>query len=169
MNNEDNKSILRLSDINIIKIKDSPTKSVYANEVLQKLPRWFGNKQALEDYVAKVAELPYWAALNKENICVGFLAVKIHYGNTGDIFVCGVLPEYHRNGIGKALYGIAEAYLIKNGCKYVVVKTLSDVVNYEPYAQTRDFYKSVGFDPLITLTEMWDEENPCLIMLKKIT
>lgn len=28
------------------------------------------------------------------------------------------------------------------------------------------FYKSVGFEPLITLTEMWDEENPCLIMLK---
>lgn len=34
------------------------------------------------------------------------------------------------------------------------------------YEKTRTFYKSVGFEPLITLTEMWDEEIPCLIMLK---
>lgn len=32
----------------------------------------------------------------------------------------------------------------------------------------RGFYKSVGFKPLITLTEMWDEENPCLIMVKSL-
>ena len=25
-----------------------------------------------------------------------------------------------------------------------------------------------GFESLITLTEMWDEENPCLIMLKPL-
>lgn len=27
---------------------------------------------------------------------------------------------------------------------------------------------SVGFEPLITLTEMWDEETPCLIMVKSL-
>lgn len=169
VDNENNKSALRLNNVTTIEVKDSLTKSVYTKEVLQKLPKWFGNKQALDDYVTKVAELPYWAALNQENNCIGFFAVKMHYGHTGEIFVCGVLPEYHRNGIGKALYNIAEAYLIQNGCKYVTVKTLSDAVSYEPYARTREFYKSVGFDPLITLTEMWDEKNPCLIMLKTLT
>jgi len=83
--------------------------------------------------------------------------------------VCGVLPEYHRSGIGKALYNIAEAYLIQNSCKYVVVKTLSDTVIYQPYVRTREFYKSIGFKPLITLTEMWDEKNPCLVMVKTLT
>lgn len=41
-------------------------------------------------------------------------------------------------------------------------------VAYEPYEQTRKFYESIGFEPLITLTEMWDEENPCLIMIKML-
>ena len=26
----------------------------------------------------------------------------------------------------------------------------------------------MGFKELLTLTEMWDEENPCLIMIKNI-
>ena len=82
--------------------------------------------------------------------------------------MCGVLPKYQRNGIGKALYNEIEMYFIQSGCKYVIVKTLSDVVNFKPYAQTREFYKSEGFESLITLTEMWDEKNPCLIMLKSL-
>lgn len=152
----------------IIEIKEREKKSLYTKEILEKLPEWFGNKQALDDYVEKVRELMYWVALNESNKCIGFFAVKIHYRYTGDIFVCGVLPEHQHNGIGKALYNVVENYFIQIGCKYVIVKTLSDVVNFKPYVQTREFYKSIGFESLITLTEMWDEENPCLIMLKRL-
>lgn len=155
-------------DFRIIAVEDEKCKSAYTKEILEKLPDWFGNKQAREDYVEKVKEFPYWVTLNKENECIGFLSIKVHYTNTGDIFVCGVLPAYQHNGIGKALYHTAELYLVQSGCKYVIVKTLSDIVNFEPYEQTRRFYRSVGFEPLITLTEMWDEENPCLIMIKAL-
>ena len=113
-----------------------------------------------------VRKLPYFAALDEAGNCIGFFAIELHYGHTGDIYVCGVLPEYHRKGVGKALYAEAEAYLKQVGCKYVMVKTLSDKAVFEPYERTRRFYESVGFEPLITLTEMWDEENPCLIMIK---
>lgn len=149
-------------------IEDGAAKSAYARAVLEKLPEWFGNRTALNEYVAAVAGLPFWAALDGSGACAGFFAAKTHYGHTGDIFVCGVLPEYQRMGIGKALYAMAEEYFAGAGCKYVIVKTLSDAVGYEPYARTRSFYKSVGFEPLITLTEMWDEANPCLIMFKPI-
>lgn len=155
-----------LNNMSIIEVNDGIKKSIYTKTVLEKLPEWFGNKQALDEYVEKVAVLPYWAAFDEENHCIGFFAFKTYYEHTGDIFVCGVLPEYHRNGIGKALYYTAEAYFIQKGFKYVIVKTLSDVVSYEPYARTREFYKSIGFEPLLTLTEIWDEKNPCLIMLK---
>ncbi len=156
------------NDFLIKMIGDHEKKSAYTKGILENLPEWFGNKEALDDYVVKVRELPYWAAQDTAGNCVGFFSVKTHYGNTGDIFVCGVLPRYQNNGIGKALYDAAEKYLVENGCKYAIVKTLSDIVNYEPYAQTRNFYKNIGFEPLITLTEMWDEENPCLIMIKLI-
>lgn len=152
----------------VAEIIDGEAKSLYSRTVLEKLPEWFGNRQALDDYVEKVKELPFWAALDASGECLGFFAVKIHYRHTGEIVVCGVLPERHHNGAGTALYKATEDYFIQNGCKYVVVKTLSDAIDYEPYARTRKFYTSVGFESLITLTEMWDEENPCLIMFKSL-
>lgn len=56
-------------------IKDSKTKSLYTRNVLEKLPKWFGNKSALNEYVLKVANLPYWAALCN-NKCLGFFPFK---------------------------------------------------------------------------------------------
>jgi len=152
----------------ILEILDDEEKSVYTKEILEKLPEWFGNRQALIEYVEAVKEYPYWAAMDEKSNCVGFFSAKIHYGHTGDIFVCGVDPKIHHNGVGKALYNAVEHYFARNGCKYVIVKTLSDRVDFEPYARTRRFYESMGFEYLVTLTEMWDENNPCLIMIKAL-
>ncbi len=154
--------------IRILEVNDGEKKSAYTREVLYKLPQWFGNKQSLEEYAEEVKEYPFYSAVDDTGKCVGFFSVKIHYQHTGDIFVCGVLPEYQHTGIGKALYRTSEEYFIKSGCKYVIVKTLSDIVDSEPYERTRRFYRSIGFDTLLTLTEMWDEKNPCLIMFKDI-
>jgi len=51
---------------------------------------------------------------------------------------------------------------------YVMVNTISDTAPDANYAKTRAFYKKIGFKELVTLTEMWDENNPCLIMIKKL-
>lgn len=161
----------RLSDMerfDILKIDDSELKSELTKEILSTLPEWFGDKEAVSNYAENVKNLPFWIAINSEAKCVGILSIALHYDQTGEVFVCGVLPEFQRQGIGKALYRIAENFLIENNYKYVIVKTLSDAVNFEPYEKTRNFYKSVGFDSLITLTEMWNEENPCLIMIKSL-
>lgn len=152
----------------ILEIRDNALKPVYAREVLESLPDWFGNKESLEEYVKGVCDLPFWAALDGEKNCLGFFSVRIHYGHTGDIYVCGVRPECHRMGVGKALYGQAERFFLEKGCKYAMVETLSEKADYAPYEKTRLFYNSVGFEPLITLTEMWDENNPCLIMVKPL-
>lgn len=157
------------SSFHVIEIQDDDKKASYTKEILEKLPEWFGNRQALDEYVEKVRRLPYYAAVNNVDECIGFFSIKIHYQHTGDIFVCGVLPEYQHNGVGKNLYQVVENQLTQRGCKYVIVKTLSDIVDYEPYERTREFYKSVGFESLITLTEMWDEDNPCLIMFKSLS
>jgi GNAT superfamily N-acetyltransferase len=151
-----------------IEIQEPSKKSQYAEYVLRRLPEWFGIETALNDYARGVSSLPFWAAIDEQGDCIGFLSVKIHYGHTGDIYVCGVLPEYHKKGIGRMLFAAADEYFAKCGCKYVIVKTLSETAQYEPYERTRAFYLSIGFEPLITLTEMWDEDNPCLIMIKRL-
>ena len=114
-------------------------------------------------YVSCVNKCPYWAAFDKDN-CIGFFSGKIHYNRTGDIYVCGIDPKYHGKGIGTLLYKELEKYFVENNCKYIIVKTLSEK-NYE---KTRKFYIKNGFEELITLIEIWDEYNPCLIMIKKI-
>lgn len=66
----------------ISEIHDQDEKSALARMVLETLPDWFGNQEALEDYVKGVRELPFWAALDKEGNCLGFFCVRIHYGHT---------------------------------------------------------------------------------------
>ena len=92
----------------------------------------------------------------------------IHYNRTGDIYVCGIDPKYHGKGIGTMLYKEIEKYFRDNNCKYIIVKTLSEIDPDPNYVQTRKFYKKFGFEELITDTEMWGENCPCLIMINKL-
>jgi ribosomal protein S18 acetylase RimI-like enzyme len=151
----------------IIEITDNIKKAEYTNLVLRKLPEWFGNEESLQEYIDTVHENPFWAAFDNNN-CIGFFSVKIHYNRTGDIYVCGIDPNYHRKGIGTLLYKTIEKYFIINACEYIIVKTLSEINPDKNYAKTRLFYKKMGFIELITLKEMWNENNPCLIMIKYI-
>ena len=58
--------------------------------------------------------------------------------------------------------------MYRKKCEYIIVKTLSEIAQYKPYLKTKEFYRKMGFSELLTLTEMWDEENPCLIMIKNL-
>jgi hypothetical protein len=49
-----------------------------------------------------------------------------------------------------------------------MVKTLGESSDYEYYKGTREFYGSVGFYPLEEIKEIWNDENPCLIMLMSL-
>lgn len=152
----------------IKRIENAEARAACAREVLKSLPDWFGNDQGLKQYCEEVKQLPLWAAVGAAREWLGLLAVDVHYGRTGDIVVMGVKPGLHRQGVGRALYRAAEGYFIEQGCRYAMVKTLSERADFPPYESTRRFYRGIGFEPLVTLTEMWDEENPCLIMLKAL-
>lgn len=132
------------------------------------MPAWFGNPQAVAGYIEQVRPLAFWAALDACGECMGFIAIKQHYARTAEVYVLGVLSEHQRSGIGRELYRTAEDRMLESGCAYALVKTLSDSVDYRPYANTRAFYRAMGFEPIITLTEMWDAQNPCLIMMKPL-
>lgn len=147
------------------RVDDPAEKSACVRSVLARLPEWFGDAAAVAGYARQAAGLACWAA-EMDGEYAGILAAETHYGHTGEVVVCGVLPELHGKGLGRALYLAAEQYFRVEGCRYAVVKTLSDAADYAPYARTRRFYQRIGFEELLTLTEMWDEDNPCLIMVK---
>ena len=80
----------------------------------------------------------------------------------------GVLPDYHRQGVGRALIQQAEIYLREMGVEYLQVKTLAATHPDPFYARTRAFYEAFGFRPLEVLPVLWNPENPCLIMVKAL-
>ena len=135
--------------------------------VLRKLPEWFGIESALQAYVGKIDLLPTYTAVAQGRI-VGFLSIEKHFLESAEIHVMGVIPEFHRMGIGKALQQKAELDLVEQGVNFLQVKTLSPSSPNSDYAKTRKFYLSTGFMPLEEMPDLWGSENPCLIMLKSL-
>ena len=138
-------------------------RSAICRRVLEALPDWFGLPDAVERYISDVAALPVLAVED-----IGFLALKVHNDTAAEIYVMGVLPEHHHHRIGTALVEDAENLLRAMGVEYLQVKTLGPSEPSEHYAATRRFYESRAFRPLEELTAIWGEENPCLIMVKRL-
>ncbi len=70
----------------------------------------FGNQKALNNYIESVKGKKLYAAYDGE-IVVGFICLKNNNQYTANIYVTGVLKEYHRKGIGRSLVSISEKYL----------------------------------------------------------
>ena len=140
-------------------------KSAVTLAIMYSLPQWFSPPEDIENKAVLYREVPFFAAYDGEQ-AIGFLALRIHNKYTGDIHSIGVLEEYHRHGIGAALLVLAEDYLHERDYRYLTVKTLDASADYEPYERTRKFYLKQGFVPLEVFTHYWNEENPCLFMVK---
>jgi ribosomal protein S18 acetylase RimI-like enzyme len=141
--------------------------AVHCEPILRSLPDWFGVEDATRQYTLDIQSLPTLLAWQANQV-VGFLSIKTHNSYSAEIFVTGVLPEFHRQGIGTRLVAAAEAYVQEKGCEYLQVKTLGPSHADPFYASTRSFYEKVGFRPLEEFKQIWNEENPCLIMIKRI-
>lgn len=135
--------------------------------ILRSLPAWFGIEEAILQYLADIDRLPTFLAMNGSQ-ALGFLTVKQHFPESAEILVMGCLPDQHRGGIGRALIDRAETWLSSQGVAYLQVKTLSPTHRDKGYADTRAFYRALGFQPLEEFKKLWDEANPCLLMIKKI-
>ena len=129
------------------------------------IPKWFNPPEDIDRKALIHRDYPFFAAYI-DDAPVGFLTLKLHNEYTADIYNMGVLEDYHRRGIGTRLIQTAEAYCVENNFTYLTVKTLDGSVDYEPYERTRSFYKKMGFVPLEVFTTFWNEENPCLFLVK---
>ena len=141
--------------------------SAICEPVLRALPDWFGIEEAIVQYTAEIDQLPTFL-VSWETGVVGFLSLKQHNPYAAEIYVMGIRLEAHRHGLGKALIGEAEKWLRAQGVEYLQVKTLGPSHSDPNYAKTRAFYLAVGFRPMEEFHQIWDEQNPCLILVKKL-
>lgn len=151
----------------IIQILDGKEKSKICHEILKNLPQWFGDQKIITEYCENVAEYPFFTAVENDET-VGFIALKEHNIYTSEIYVMGILNLFQHKGIGTELLKSAEKHCQDIGNEFLTVKTLDGSINYEPYANTRKFYRAMGFIPLEVFKEHWDKENPCLFSVKSL-
>ena len=163
--------LIRKDNINVINIainviENQGDKANIVEEVLLDLPDWFGLPDSTQEYIEQSKQLVLFSAQHNETL-LGFITLKETSCDTCEIHCMGVKKEYHHKGIGKLLFNQFEEYA-KDKYDYIQVKTV-DEGKYPEYDQTISFYKSVGFKKLEVFPTLWDEWNPCLIMIKKIS
>ena len=143
------------------RITEAETRRRIARAILEALPDWFGIRESREEYIKNSGTQTFFAAYRKERP-VGFLCLKETGKATAELAVMGVLPEYHRQGIGKALFEAAEKEAVETGYQFLQVKTVA-MGHYEVYDRTNRFYQSMGFQEFEVFLELWDKANPCQI------
>jgi GNAT superfamily N-acetyltransferase len=79
----------------------------------------------------------------------------------------GILKEHRRRGLGRDLVRRAEALLRDRAVEYFQVKTVGPSREDAAYAETRSFYRAMGFCPLEE-TNLWGDTNPCLFLVKHL-
>lgn len=148
-------------------IHDKDLKTHITLEIMNTLPDWFSPPEDIKKKSVIHRDMPFFVAFDGDR-AIGFIALKMHNQYTMDMYNLGVLKEYHRQGVGRAMLKAVEDYGRRNGFKFITVKTLDASAQYEPYEQTRAFYLKNGFYPLEVFPLFWNEENPCLFMAKYI-
>lgn len=141
--------------------KDAADKRRITRQILEALPDWFGIPEAREGYIEKSAGQPFFAAFDGETP-IGFLYLVQTGRDTAELYVMGVLREYHRRGVGRALFAAAKRRARELGYSFLQVKTVQ-MGRYPEYDATNRFYLALGFREFEVFPTLWDEWNPCQI------
>ena len=147
----------------IERINDRELKQKIARKVLEALHDWFEVDESREKYISDCADWIFLAA-KEDGGYAGFLCLKETGRETVELAVMGVLKEYHRKGLGRALFEEAKKIATEEGYLFMQVKTVKMGV-YEDYDRTNRFYLSCGFKELEVINEIWGDENPCQIYI----
>lgn len=145
----------------IKEIHEEETKKEIVTTILNDLPEWFGLEESTAAYIKDAQAFKLYASYENDEV-TGFISIKETSEDTDEIYCMGIKKKYHRQGIGEKLYKYAESKSTKD---FIQVKTV-DEGHYKEYDQTVRFYKALGFKKLEVFPKMWDEWNPCLIMIK---
>jgi ribosomal protein S18 acetylase RimI-like enzyme len=109
------------------------------------------NEEAMVQMPKDLMEHEIYIGQDDDGDVVGFLTIRRRSTDVGDISWMGVRPDMMRRGIGTAMVARATEDLVSDGATIMMVHTLADTVEYEPYEATRAFYRSVGFKHLETV------------------
>lgn len=135
--------------------------------ILEALPAWFGVPRSFEDCVAASDRLPT-AIASVGNDDVGILTWLMHTPLVAEVYVLGVVPDFHHQDVDRLLLGHVESSVAKHGVNILQVKTLTPRSPGDGYERTRSFYLSCGFRPVERALDIRGLKNPALVMFKPV-
>ena len=148
-------------------VEDAAQKAEIAANVLQALPEWFGLPDSTSNYIEEAKTLPFYAVY-KDGRALGFVTRKDTAKQAAEVHCMGVLPGFHRQGLGEMLMRALEEGCKHDGLKLMQVKTVDQGHYPDSYDKTIAFYEKMGFVRLEVFPEMWDPWNPCLVLVKPL-
>ncbi|MCB9987772.1 MAG: GNAT family N-acetyltransferase [Rhodospirillales bacterium] len=150
-------------ELDVVHVQDEALKSAYCREIIPLLPDWFGMPDANKNYISGMATREVFAGFYDGKL-MGFIGLKDHMRRSLEVWWMGVVPQHHRQGIGKALMDTAREYALCQGYEFMIVNTLSARSDDVYYARTRAFYQEYGFKALLEENEN-DPVNPMIWMI----
>lgn len=147
----------------------APTDAEACDAVVLTLPYHFGNEGGRAECTHAVRTQGGLVAVEEGEV-VGFLTLQRHDPRSAEITWMAVRADRRRHGIGKRLIERAARDLAREGVELLSVLTLAESEPEERetdnYADTRRFYRALGFVPLRELSlESWDDRA---VILAKI-
>ncbi|MDS5448612.1 N-acetyltransferase [Streptococcus pneumoniae] len=149
----------------IEEVKDENQKKAVVAEVLKDLPEWFGIPESTQAYIDGAKDLQVWAAYQESDL-TGFVSLSYSSEDCAEIDCLGVKKTYQGRKIGSQLLATLESEARKK-VDYLQVKTVAEGSNID-YDRTNDFYRGLGFKKLEIFPQLWNPQNPCQILIKKL-
>ena len=149
----------------IEEVKDANQKMAVVAEVLKDLPEWFDIPESTQAYIEGAKTLQVWAAYQESDL-VGFVSLSYSSEDCAEIDCLGIKKAHQGRGIGSQLLAILESEARKK-VDYLQVKTVAEGSNKD-YDRTNDFYRGLGFKKLEIFPQLWNPQNPCQILIKKL-
>jgi GNAT superfamily N-acetyltransferase len=139
--------------------------SAECERILRTLPLWFGQEESLLEY-AQDAERYATFLVMQHGRAVGFVTLHEHFPQAWEVHCIAVQADHRGHGSGRGLQAGAEDWLVNKGVRLLQVKTLAASFPSEEYAQTREFYRAVGYLPLEVFPQLWQAGLPVLLLVK---
>ena len=150
----------------IEEVKNENQKKAVVAEVLKDLPEWFGIPESTQAYIEGATTLQVWAAYQESDL-TGFVSLSYSSEDCAEIDCLGVKKGHQGRGIGSQLLANLESEAGKQ-VDYLQVKIVAEGSNKD-YDRTNVFYRSLGFKKLEIFPQLWEPQNPCQILIKKMS
>ncbi len=136
--------------LKIYKLESAEQRRSACVNITKQLPEWFAQENSNIQYAKDAEKFPAIVAEFNDQ-AVALLVYKeilddVLNEQVVDMHWLGMLPEHHRQGIGKQLVSFLEDLVKEKQINTMTVETLDPEMKDKEYLQSYAFYESLGFE-----------------------